>query len=224
MTETKKIRVAILDDHQGVIDGYQFRLLEAPDIEVVATMLYGEELEPALKLHETDVLLLDVQVPTSPTNPNPFPILYLLSNLLKEFPKLSIIIISMHAQRSMIHTLMEGGASGYILKEDHSAIRSLPSIIRNVYDGGIYMSQLAYQELMKSRQRDFDQPISTRQREVLSLCAAYPDASTAELAQRLGVAHSTLRNLLSVSYFKLGVSTRAAAIAEARRRGLIAPD
>ena len=222
MSET--IRVAILDDHQGVIDGYQYRMLEAPGIEIVTTMHYGEELEATLDENIVDVILLDIQVPTSPGNTNPFPILYLLSTILQKYPLLSAIIISMHAQRSMIHTLMEAGASGYILKEDHAAIRSLPTIIRNIYDGGIYMSQIAYRELMKSRQADYDQPLSPRQREVLSLCAAYPNAKTADLAQRMGVAHSTLRNLLSGTYFKLGVNTRAAAIAEARRSGLIAPD
>ena len=39
-----KIRVAILDDHQGIIDGYQYRLSGATDIEVVATALYGDEM------------------------------------------------------------------------------------------------------------------------------------------------------------------------------------
>jgi two-component system nitrate/nitrite response regulator NarL len=39
---SKKIRVAILDDHQSIVDGYLYRLQNAPDIEVVATAVYGE--------------------------------------------------------------------------------------------------------------------------------------------------------------------------------------
>jgi hypothetical protein len=57
--------------------------------------------------------------------------------------------------------------------------------------------------------------------EALSLCAAYPDAETDFLAQKLGVTGSTLRNLLSGTYFRLGVRTRAAAIAKAHQLGII---
>jgi two-component system, NarL family, nitrate/nitrite response regulator NarL len=65
------IRVAILDDHQAIIDGYLFRLANAADIQVAATLSYGEDLEPALEKEPVDVLILDVQVPTSATTPTP---------------------------------------------------------------------------------------------------------------------------------------------------------
>ena len=58
-----KIRVTILDDHQGIIDGYLYRLNKNPEIEVVATANYGKDIEPLLTHHPTDVLILDVQVP-----------------------------------------------------------------------------------------------------------------------------------------------------------------
>ena len=50
----KKIRVTILDDHQNIIDGYVFRLSANPQIEVVATISFGELLEPTLAGHPTD--------------------------------------------------------------------------------------------------------------------------------------------------------------------------
>jgi DNA-binding CsgD family transcriptional regulator len=57
--------------------------------------------------------------------------------------------------------------------------------------------------------------------ETLSLCAAYPDISTKELAKQMNIAGSTLRNLLSLSYIKLGVSTRQGAVLKAQQLGLI---
>ena len=59
---------------------------------------------------------------------------------------------------------------------------------------------------------------------MLSLCAAYPNSKTAELAGKMKIADSTLRNLLSTVYFKLGVQTRAAAIAKARQMGILTPN
>ena len=219
-----KIRVAILENHQGIIDGYQFRLGTSPDIEIVATAAYGEALEPMLAHSPADVLLLDVHVPTSRDNLNPYPILHLIPRLLETYPSLVILVISMHNQRKLIEAVMAAGASGFVLKDDQATIRDLASVIRSVAGGGIHLSQSAYQQLTKGRDPYGDQALTARQTEVLSLCAAYPDASTAELASRLFIANSTVRNLLSEVYLKLNVRTRSAAIAKAHQIGLLPPD
>ena len=71
-----QIRVAILDDHQSIIDGYRFRLEKDEKIAVVAIGTYGEDLDDILSNHEVNVLVLDINVPTSKDNPNPYPILH----------------------------------------------------------------------------------------------------------------------------------------------------
>lgn len=218
------IRVGVLEDHQGIIDGYLFRLGQAEDIQVVHILYYGEELEPALAKKQVDVLLLDINVPTSPQNASPYPILTLIPRLLQLYPGLNILVISMFTQRTLIHALLEAGASGYLLKDDQASIRELASIIRTLVAGGIHMSQVAHQELLKRQTGDLKQPLTQRQLEVLSLAAAYPNSSTADLAKGLQIAPSTLRNLLSNAYLKLDVRTRAAAIARARHLGLLPPE
>jgi two-component system nitrate/nitrite response regulator NarL len=218
------IRIAILDDHQGIVDGYLYRLSNATDIEVVFTLSYGEVLEPMLAQTPVDVLLLDVSVPTGPQNANPYPILHLIPKLLQTYPKLEILVISMYSHRALINSIMDAGASGFILKDDQFAIRELAAIIRIVAHGGIHLSPKAHQELMKRSTVNLSQPLSNRQTEAISLCAAYPEADTAQLAQQMGVANSTVRNLLSGAYLKLNVRNRAAAVAKARQMGLIAPE
>ena len=106
---SEKIRVTILDDHQNIIDGYMYRLSAVSQIEVVATISYGEELESTIAKHPTDVLLLDVNVPTSPENPNPYPILHAIPKLLQIYPELNILVISMHAERGLIRAVMDAG-------------------------------------------------------------------------------------------------------------------
>ncbi len=214
-----KIRLAILDDHPAIIDGYLYRLNKEIDIEVVATGFYGDELEPMLEQHTVDMLLLDIHVATSCENPNPYPILFVIPRLLQQYPRLAILVISMHAQRTMIRAVMEAGSSGYVLKDDVTSIQQLASVVRTVAGGGIHLSGRAY-ELLKKRPADDLEGLSARQVEALSLCAAYPDASTAELAQKMNITSSTLRNLLSGAYLKLDVRTRAAALAKARQMGL----
>lgn len=218
----EKVRVTILDDHQNIIDGYVFRLSANPQIEVVATLNYGEELEPALASHSTDVLLLDVNVPTSAENPNQYPILHIISKLLETHKKLSILVISMYAERGLIRAVMEAGASGYVLKDDQTSARDLASVVMSVAGGGIYFSQKAHQIYSTHLSKE-NKLLSTRQLEALSLCGAYPNSTTAELADKMSVSNSTVRNLLSAAYTKLDVNNRAAAIARAQQLGLITP-
>lgn len=219
-----KIRVAILDDHQGIIDGYLYRLNRSRGIEVVATMSYGEEIEPTLAACPVDVFILDVQIPTTPDNNNPFPILYLIPKLLHLYPSLYILVVSMHNQRTLIKAVMEAGASGYILKDDQAKIQDLAYVIRRVANGEIQLSDNAYNQLMKRRDNELSTPLTPRQIEALSLCAAYPDANTAELATKMDIAHSTLRNLLSGAYLKLDVRSRTSAVARAHQLNLLTPD
>jgi two-component system nitrate/nitrite response regulator NarL len=217
------IRVTILDDHQGIIDGYLYRLSSASGFEVAATISYGEELEPSLATYPSDVLLLDISVPTSAKNPNPYPILYEIPNLLQKYPNLNILVISMHADRGLIRAVMEAGASGYILKDDRASIQKLGNIVRSIANGGIYFSQKAHQLMLTQKTTPSSERLSARQMEALSLCAAYPDATTAQLAEKMSVSNSTVRNLLSGAYVRLGVHNRTAAIEQARQLGLITP-
>ena len=219
----EKVRVAILDDHQSIIDGYIYRLGSTPEIEVIATATYGEELESVLSKHPADVLLLDLSVRTSPENPNPFPILYLVPKLLQKYPKLNVLIISMFAEPGLMRSIIEAGASGYILKDDQSAFRELGNVVLSIAHGGIYFSKKAHSLYMKADAVNGSDLLTPRQMEVISLCAAYPDASTSDLAQMMTVSNSTVRNLLSSLYLRLGVHSRTAAVEKAREMGLITP-
>ncbi len=216
-----KIRVAILDDHQAIIDGYIFRLSQTQGIEVVATAIFGDELERMMANHTVDVLLLDVLVPTSSDNANPYPILLQISNLLQDYPDLRILAISMHDQRTLIKSIMDAGASGYILKDDQATIKELGNVVTTIAKGGIHLSQGAYQKLFRKPSENLVP--TSRQLEVLSMCAAYPDATTAELANHLEIKSSTIRNLLSDAYLRLKVRNRGAAVTKARQLGLITP-
>jgi DNA-binding NarL/FixJ family response regulator len=213
------IRVAILDDHQAIIDGCRYRLADAPDITVVAALRYGCELEPALAATPCDLLLLDINVPAAPDNHNPFPVLHLIPKLLKQYPALSILILSMHAETDLIKATMAAGASGYLLKEDAGTMQSLADIIRSVAGGDIYLSQRA--QVQWQIPADKPLPLTPRQLELLSLLSADPGLTLEAIARQLKVSPSTIRNQLSYIYQRLGVSNRTEAILQARQAGLV---
>lgn len=220
-----KIRVTIVDDHQSIVDGYRFRLQGHPQVEVVASTGYGEEVEPVLKAHPTDVLLLDVNLPTSADNSNTYPILHVIPNLLQRYPEMAVLVISMYNERGLVRAVMEAGANGYILKDDSKTIQDLGNIIVSVAkNGGIFLSEKVHHALFRTSAGTEETGLSIRQLEVLSLSASYPNSTTGELATKMGVSNSTVRNLLSGAYLKLEVNTRAAAIARGRQLGIIPSD
>jgi two-component system nitrate/nitrite response regulator NarL len=220
---SEMIRVTILDDHQSIVDGYRFRLGTSERVQVVAAIGFGDELEPTLEKYPTDVLLLDIGVPASADNLNPYPILHVIPSLLQKYPNLVILVISMHAERSMIRAVMDAGSSGYILKDDRTTLRDLENVVISVASGGIYLSRDVNEVLLRAGTGEIDL-LSRRQREALSLCLAYPDSTTADLAKMMSITNSTIRNLLSGAYIKLGVRTRIAAVSKARQLGLITPE
>lgn len=220
---TNRICVAILDDHQSIIDGYTYRLEQRPEITIVSTALYGDELHPLLRKHAVDVLLMDLSIQTSANDPSPYPVLRIIPQLLEEYPDLKVLVISMYAGSGLMRLVMESGVSGYISKDDHAAFKQLGNIVWSIADGDIYFSEEAYRLYRQYENIKTGELLTHRQLEVLSLCSIHPDLSTAELASMLAISNSTVRNLLSGAYLRLGVHSRIAALEKARELGLIAP-
>jgi DNA-binding NarL/FixJ family response regulator len=129
----------------------------------------------------------------------------------------------MFSEPGLMRSLVEAGVSGYILKDDQGAFRELGNIVLSVAHGGIYFSKKAHSLYLKSETVENGELLTPRQMEVISLCAAYPDATTSDLAQMMTISNSTVRNLLSSLYLRLGVHSRTAAVEKAREMGLVTP-
>lgn len=207
------VRVVILDDHQSIIDGFIYRLSPVKDIKVVDSSLYGDDLVRMLKKNNPDVLLLDLSVPISAKNASQFPMIFKLKEIARDFPKVKVIVISTFKARGLVKAAIESGVRGYIFKDDQASIHQLARIVMIVAGGGNYFSQGAYLDLPDEKTW---KQITPRQMEVLTMAAAYPDDSTDELAKRLKISGSTLRNILSNAYSRLGVHTRSAALERIR--------
>lgn len=217
-----KIHVAILDDHPMMIEGYETNLKDDARIEVVAKGNYGEDLDGMLDSCNIDLLILDVSVPTSKENRNPYPIHHVIPKMLLRCPDLTIVVVSMYDHRTLIRSLLDAGAYGFILKDDHESFNKLGDILVSVCDGDIYLSESTHQILKGPKPKK--PSIGRRQREILSLCLSSPGIKTIEIAKKLQVAHSTVRNQLSYIYLSLGVNNRYEAISKARKLGLLPPE
>jgi DNA-binding NarL/FixJ family response regulator len=218
-----EIKVAILDDHIPIIDGYKFRLKADPNIEIVATANYGEAIEAILESYHVDVLILDVQVPLREDTATLFPVLQFIPDILAKHPHLHILVISMHDQRVLIKNLIEAGAGGYILKDDYEMISNLGEVVKSLMDGEMPLSKRV-QTMLKAKYAKGDKPeLSAKEYKLLSLFLAKPGIRTKQMAEEVELAHSTVRNALSRIYIKLGVNNQLAAVIKAQELGLLPP-
>jgi DNA-binding NarL/FixJ family response regulator len=216
------IKVAILEDHQIVIDGYFYRLQNLPEFECVGTARVYSEWEPLLAANPPDVALMDVRVPASPNDPGPYPILHVMPRLVRAYPETAFLVISAFPEPTLVRGVMEAGACGYLLKDDNALLQELPRVLQSVVaDRGIYLSPQAQRQAFQRFTPKAEGGLSPRQLEALQLCAASPSSSIKGLAVKMELAPSTVRNLLSQAYLKLGVNNRLAAVLKAQELGLI---
>lgn len=211
------ISVAILDNRQIEIDGIHYRLLGQKDIQIVGVARFGNHLIELLAQQPVNVLLVDKTTPTSPGQSTLFLIVRLLPDLLQAHPLLRVSVIASTASIADVQEARRQGAIAYILKGDQEAWVNLGQVIRVIAVGSFYYSPTVAALLAVHGEKPVE--LTPRQYEILSLLAAYPDMTTFEIALRLGVAHSTVRNQLSQAYWRLGVATRAAAIGCLRSLG-----
>lgn len=215
---SSKIRVAVQERHQSIIDGYRYRLDQAA-IDIVHELFFADDLEPALVEEPVDVLLMAGKVPNSAADPTPQHLPTTIPHLLTLFPDMAIVVISENKDPVFVQAVRQTGVSGYIFKEDASAIKELDAIVRSIALGGSYYSHCLPEKAVNNK--SVDVVLSPRQMEVLTLCSQSPHLSTKQLAEKLGIANSTARNLLSRAYSRLGVPNRLAAVAKARQLGLL---
>lgn len=125
------INVMLADDHSIVRAGLKQVLGEAADCRVVGEASNGNEVLTMLRTEQPDVLLLDMSMPGKSG-------IDLIKQLKSDYPKLPILILSMHKEEQYAVRAIKSGAAGYLTKE--SAAEQLVGAIRKVAAGGVFIS------------------------------------------------------------------------------------
>jgi DNA-binding NarL/FixJ family response regulator len=131
------IRILIADDHVVVRRGIRHILDTAPDLVVAAEAGDGQETLGKLGKEQIDVVLMDVTMPG--TNP-----VELISRIRADYPRVAVLVHSMHAESPVAARMLKAGAAGYITKASEPEL--LLTALRRVAGGGRYIgAELAEQ-------------------------------------------------------------------------------
>lgn len=184
--------IAIVDGHRIVTGGLKHLLSKLEDVTVLTCFATGESVLKYKQLNKIDILLLEVFLPDING-------IDLCMKLKKKYPKLIILAMSSQADRGIVLQMIQGGASGYLLKSD-PIDEFYESIKRSTIVAPVYSKEI--QTILDSAKEDSFNNIprlTRREREVLLLLIA--GMQTQEIADTLFLSFLTVqshrRNLLN---------------------------
>lgn len=214
---TKKIRVAHAEDQTILLESLSYMLNQEPDIEVVILARDGKQLLDALKVTETDIVMLDLDMPGIDGKRT-------FSLLQQFYPQIKIIMFSMHTSYEFVSKYMRNGALAYLQKEIE--VKAVVNAIRDVYKKGFHYNNLVTRQFMtklgkrkvKRVQVIQGERLTPREMEVLQLICK--GRTNGEISGLLYISQRTVENHRVRIYKKTGSLTVVDAVVFAIAHGI----
>lgn len=211
----KTIKIAIADDHPMVINGLKDMLATQTNILIEATYLNGADLLKGLALSEPNVLLLDIRMPGESG-------IELVPYILKQYPRVRILILTNFDNTLYVHTLLNAGVQGYLLKNTDQ--NTLVEAIQHIHNGGQFLKDDIKEKLeqyRKSLKRNATSKVvlTPREKEILQLIAK--EYSNQEIADHLSLSLRTVENYRLNLSLKLEAKNTAGLLLKAIELGIL---
>jgi len=212
------IRILLADDHVLVRAGLRALLENLTGCQIVAEASDGNEVLRLLEVNQPDIVLMDIAMPGLNG-------LEATAHIVKEFPTVRVIILSMYANAEYVRRALRAGALGYLVKD--ASAKEFEFAIRSVAQGEAYLSAAAakHRSIRKEPQTNTDgaiEHLTPRQREILKLIAE--GYTTLEIAQLLNISVKTAETHRTELMERLDLHDIAGLVRFAIRTGLLPPD
>ena len=203
-----KISVLLVDDHTLVRRGFRRILEDAPDVEVVGEASDGEEAIRLARELKPQLIVMDCALPGIGG-------LVATRSILETAPKTAILMLSMHAEDTLVRQALHAGAKGYILK---SAVdMELVTAIHRVMAGEIVLDPQLSPSVTLKGERNYG--LTSRELEILQLIV--DGHSNKQIATRLGLSANTVAVHRANIMEALGIHKTAELVVYAIRNGLV---
>jgi len=211
------IKILIADDHLIIRQGLRLILETEPEFELVGEAADGAEALALCKKLKPNVALMDLRMPNMDG-------LTAIEKLRLDQPQIAVVILTTFNEDDLMVRGLQAGARGYLLKDTDRA--TLFDTIRAAARGETLlkpevMARLLARTNAPTNTSSAAEPVSLTEREQEALEAVARGERSKEIASRLGISERTVKAHLASIYNKLGVDSRAAAIASAAQRGLL---
>lgn len=208
----ESIRVLIADDHAMTRAGLRYFISAFKDLRLAGEADSGEEAVRLCSELQPDVVLMDLMMPgmTGVTA---------IKVICGRWPHVRVIALTSFQDSQLVKDALQAGAIGYLLK--NTSAEDLASAIRGAHAGRPTLAPEATRVLIRAATHTPDAgfSLSPREQEVLTLMVK--GLNNPEIAERLVIGRSTVKFHVSAILSKLGVATRAEAIAKAWQHRLV---
>ena len=207
------IRVLVAEDHPLYRKGLGDAIRSRPDFALVSEVADGRKALEAIREHAPDVAVLDIKMPELDG-------ISVLRAVERDGLVTRVILLSAFTGGEVVHAALTHGVSGFLSK--HSSGAEICDAVGAVARGDTIIGremQAALAGELRLRGTSDAPRLSERETEVLRLLAE--GLSSGDIADRLAVSATTVKTHLRNLYYKLEVSDRAAAVAQAMRGGLL---
>jgi DNA-binding NarL/FixJ family response regulator len=203
----------IVDDHPVVRDGLSGMFSADPEFEVIGEADNGADAVRRARALKPDVILMDLRMPELDG-------VGAIRALAAENVPTRVLVLTTYDSDADVRRAIEAGAAGYLLKD--APRDELLRAARAAARGESVLSSAVASRLMAHVRSPAEDALSDRELEVLALVAS--GATNRAAAAQLFISEATVKTHLLHIYAKLGVSDRAAAVAEGFNRGLLIPE
>lgn len=209
-------RVILADDHILFRQGIKRILDEMPETQVVGEAADGQKVIELAKLLAPDLVILDISIPKL----NGIEACREIRHL---FPKVRILVLTMHKDKEYLYQALSAGAQGYLLKEDSD--EELFAAVEIIRKGAIYVTKALagvvstdISALSREGERKFPKSLTVREREVLKyICEG---KSNSEVAEILRISNRTVETHRANMMSKLNLKNTAELVRYAVQNGL----
>jgi DNA-binding NarL/FixJ family response regulator len=208
----QRIRVVLVDDHPVVRAGVRALVDAQDDLDVVGEAADSAQAVAVVGETQPDVVLMDLSLGDGPGGAE-------TTRLVRELPSPpNVLVLTTYDTEADVLEAVDAGASGYLLKD--APPEELFRAIRGTARGETVLAPSVANRLLQ-RAASPTPKVSPREVEILRLLAR--GLGNKEMARELLVSEATVKSHLSHIYTKLGVDTRAGAVATAIERRILRP-
>ncbi|MBI3194186.1 MAG: response regulator transcription factor [Ignavibacteriae bacterium] len=214
---TETIRILIVDDHPMVIAGIKTFLAEYPHIRIIGEAGNGKEAIERAKTSLPDIILMDISMPVMNG-------LDATRAVMKHFPTIDVIILTMHDDREYIRQIFQCGAKGYVLK--NAPQDDILRAIEAVYKGNAFFSPEAAKVILelaaeKETNTTSEPPAELTDVEKDIIVLIVQELSNKEIADKLYLSLRTVEKYRQTIMQKLNIHNTIALTKFAIRNGLV---
>jgi two-component system response regulator NreC len=217
-----RIKVLLADDHPLVRSGISKLLEGEEDILVVGEAADGEEAVTKAEQFTPDVVVIDLSMPKLSG-------LEATKVIREKFPRMQVLILTIHENEEYVYQILKSGAGGYVLKtaNKEELVRAIRAVARGekfFSPGVLEIMTVGY--LDKAKERDAggasgDINLTNREREILSMIGQ--GLNTIQIANKLFISPRTVDTHRSNIMEKLEIHDVANLVRYAIEHGFVPP-